>query len=602
MASAQSTPWTDRAYLDVNGGLKASPSSFTDTARPLDFVEPATIDTSYKVKAAPEFDVGGGVRVWRSLALGLDVSRLSKTDAAAVSAQVPHPFYFGRPRAVAGSTNASRVETAVHIQAVWVMPMRKQWQIAIAGGPSFFNVQQDVVQDVTVDQTYPYDTATFASAVSTKQKKSAAGFNAGIDLTRMFSPRVGVGVGIGFSHAGVTLASGAGSSPNVDAGGAFVTGGLRLRFAGGGASAPAAPRTPRANAPSTGTSGGRWEIEGHAGGAFESSAAGGTSSLPPAGAAFTTYLGLSSRRASSWYFGDGAVLMNQILASFRSITATGRITSLDPALTQAGASRSSGAGFGFRVGRAITPRFGAEFTLDAARAPLKLTDALRSSVETSRASFIDAWNDRTGVINTGGGVVFTNPSVTSVSSFDDERGRRVFATGALTVNLVTRGRLTPYVTAGAGLVANTGGAPSATVTGNYRFTSLNAAAPGTFQVDETDSVAIRIVPTRDRAPVGVFGGGVRIAGSPRWGIRADVRAYVGTNTIDTLVDATPRVATATPSGYIASTLTPSLQFSNNPSTGQSSTLSGPPIAGFRTFAGSETAPHVVGSVGYFVRF
>jgi hypothetical protein len=119
----------------------------------------------------------------------------------------------------------------------------------------------------------------------------------------------------------------------------------------------------------------RWEVEVHGGGAHESTPTDGTSSLPPAGEAFTTSSNMRSRRASSWYFGDGARLINEINASFGG-TAPGRITPLDPVLSQSGATRRSGGTFGFRVAYHMTSRLAADFTLDAAQGKLKFTDAL----------------------------------------------------------------------------------------------------------------------------------------------------------------------------------------------------------------------------------
>jgi hypothetical protein len=230
-AGAQSSAWTDRAYVTVNGGVKATPSTFTGTEHPIAFVEAATVDTSYKVKSAPEFDVAGGVRVWRNLAIGADVSRFSKKDGADVQAQVPHPLYFGRPRSVSGNAGGlSRMETALHVQAVWVVPMADRWQLAIAGGPSMFNVAQDLVEDVTIDQSYPFDTAKFSGIVSKKQTRTGVGFNAGADITRLLSRHVGIGAAVSFSRARVNMPSATDSSLKVDAGGANVGGGIRLRF------------------------------------------------------------------------------------------------------------------------------------------------------------------------------------------------------------------------------------------------------------------------------------------------------------------------------------------------------------------------------------
>src|SRR5712691_8567863 len=97
---AQSAAWTDRAYLGVDATYQATTTTFTDVVHPVTFVEPAIISTSYKVGASPGFDVGGGLRVWRNLAAGVNVSRISKSNDGAVSAQMPHPLYFNQRRSV----------------------------------------------------------------------------------------------------------------------------------------------------------------------------------------------------------------------------------------------------------------------------------------------------------------------------------------------------------------------------------------------------------------------------------------------------------------------------------------------------------------------
>jgi hypothetical protein len=360
---------------------------------------------------------------------------------------------------------------------------------------------------------------------------------------------------------------------------------------------------PATAAAQAGSGAGRWEIEVHGGVGMERNATDGSGALPPPGEAFQSVVGVPSRRASTWYFGDGALLLNQINGSFAAVGAptSGRITPLDPVLQAAGGTRSPSAGLGVRVGAAITRRFGVEFTLDAPVAQLKFTDGLAAGVEASRASFLAAWNASTGVVASGGGVVFTNSSVTSTADIRDNTGRQLFMTGALTVNLATRGRVIPYAAVGAGVVSNIGDLPSLTLTGNYRFDSVNAI-PGTFPVNETDTVTVRLVSSHQRSLVTVVGGGAKFHASRRWGIRGDVRAYISRNTVDVLVDAAPHVVTSsTPLGIIASTLVPSIQFTNFPSL-VTSTLSGPAIKGFKTFSSSGTSVHLTLSAGYFLRF
>jgi hypothetical protein len=226
-AHAQSAAWTDRGYVNISGSYQPESPSFSNTVRPIDFAEAAVIDTAYTTRAIPGFDAGGGVRVWRNLAVGLDVSRFSKASAGSVDAQIPHPFFFNRARTVTGDASGlTRDETAVHVQALWMVPLNDRWRLALAGGPSWFSVGQDLVSDVSVTQTYPYDTATFASATTVHRSASRVGFNAGADVSYRVRPHVGVGGGVTFSRASVPLDD----TVTVDAGGVRVIGGLRFGF------------------------------------------------------------------------------------------------------------------------------------------------------------------------------------------------------------------------------------------------------------------------------------------------------------------------------------------------------------------------------------
>jgi hypothetical protein len=60
--------------------------------------------------------------------------------------------------------------------------------------------------------------------------------------------------------------------------------------------------------------------------------------------------------------------------------------------------------------------------------------------------------------------------------------------------------------------------------------------------------------------------------------------------------------TLSPIFAISTGLIPSIQFSNNPTTGRSSSLSGPAVTDLRTFTGSGTHIQTHVAVGYFLRF
>lgn len=331
----------------------------------------------------------------------------------------------------------------------------------------------------------------------------------------------------------------------------------------------------------------KWEVEVHGGTELVTNPRGGTGALPPTSTPFRTIgLGRSSRRVSSWYFGDGAVLLNDVNAVFRAAQS---ITPLDPVLQSASTERGSGGNVGFRLARRLSERFEAELNVDYGFAQLSFTDAALSGIESSRTSFTAAFSR---LVATG---AFTGPLVTSVSTIDEGNARQVQTTGAVVVNLRRGHSLVPYVTAGAGVLSNVGNGPNATLVGNYRFSFQSL-----FPLNETDTVTLRIV--RDgNAFVGLFGGGIKYAPSgSRWGVRLDVRANLSRVTTRTTIDANPSVVTATPGFALASNTEPSIQFSS--STLIPSSLSGAPIAGFTTFAGSGMVTSTNVTAGLLFRF
>ena len=81
----------------------------------------------------------------------------------------------------------------------------------------------------------------------------------------------------------------------------------------------------------------------------------------------------------------------------------------------------------------------------------------------------------------------------------------------------------------------------------------------------------------------------------------DVRLHLSDTTIRTLLAAHPEVATGSPSFPLASSTDPSIQFSNDPTTGEVSTLTGPDITSFHSFSVSGVQRQILVTVDYFWR-
>jgi hypothetical protein len=328
-----------------------------------------------------------------------------------------------------------------------------------------------------------------------------------------------------------------------------------------------------------------WEIEAHGGVLTSGNPSSGTASLPPIGPDILVGVISVGRRVPSWYFGDGATMLNQIIGT----RSPARIIPLDPVLESRIVERESGGSFGIRVARALSRRFAVEFAFDDGQGPLTLRAASRQVVSSSATSFTSVWNTLLSPPSNIG-----VPVVTSEVTFDDKRGRQLITTGSLLVNLLSSTTFTPYLAVGAGYIVARGGAPSVTMAGSYNFVFSQG------HYDETDSVTIQAV--EDNSLTWVFGGGGKYALGDHWGVRADVRDYVNRDAVRTVVFAKPSTAISGSLGtlpFAFSQMAPPILFSS--SALGLSTLS-EPLNDVQTFKGRGIVNQVNASVGIYWRF
>ena len=247
-AAAQGRGREARGFVAIGGGLQALAAEFSNdavfpgsgdiySAAPRGLLseaaarEQARLSARHALAAAPGFDAGAGIRVAGSFALGVAASYASRKAEAAVSARVPHPFFFTRDRQVSGlAAGLSRKEIGIHMQAQLLLAASESVMVTLFGGPSLINLTEDLVADVRFRQHYPFETASYDEALTQAQSGSGIGFNAGADLAYYFSDVAGVGVLVRYSRATVDLPSAGGGTVGVPAGGLHVNGGLRVQF------------------------------------------------------------------------------------------------------------------------------------------------------------------------------------------------------------------------------------------------------------------------------------------------------------------------------------------------------------------------------------
>jgi hypothetical protein len=229
-ARAQARDWPERFWVGVSGGFQPAANGFDDAFDLPLYQETERVTVDYPVKGGPLVAASGGYRVWKRFTVGLGVTRYSRRADATVRAQLPHPFFDNQFRAVEGTTSTLRGETAAHLLLGWMLPVTDRFRVIVTAGPSFVSVEQTVVTAVEFSEVFPYDTAEFTGATTRRSTRSATGFNAGGDVTWMFSSRFGAGGLVQFTRARARVGAGEGRTIAVDAGGAQAALGVRLFF------------------------------------------------------------------------------------------------------------------------------------------------------------------------------------------------------------------------------------------------------------------------------------------------------------------------------------------------------------------------------------
>jgi hypothetical protein len=232
-AAAAQTPWAERARISINVGMEQPAPTTLMTTTTTNTVGVATaVKTSYAVPRGVLFDGGVLIRIAGGFGVGAAVSVFSTSAPATVAGTIPIPagnsvFSFVVARPISGTTPLlEHSETAVHVQAAYVISSNRV-DVAIAGGPTFFNVSQDLVTDVIAAEPHPLaDNFPLYSVKVSNVSATAVGFNAGVDVGVRLSKNVGVGGLVRFSRASVTFQSGVGT----DVGGLQAGGGVRFWF------------------------------------------------------------------------------------------------------------------------------------------------------------------------------------------------------------------------------------------------------------------------------------------------------------------------------------------------------------------------------------
>lgn len=327
----------------------------------------------------------------------------------------------------------------------------------------------------------------------------------------------------------------------------------------------------------------RWEIQ--LGLGLRGSGTGGSVDgvLPAPAGTFVVNSVSSGRFVPSWFFGDGALILN---ANNATNSSGAGIIPIDALLTEGSGRPGRGLSFNVRATRGLTRRLAFEAVLEFSPTGISWSEAAEANLQQAATSFRNAVNQALATVSQIRTVEASTQTSTS--------GTQALVGGEIRIQLAPDADWGPHVSAGVGMLLRSGASATADLTGQYTFTSSSSR----IVFSEADRVSI--VVTEKNAAFVRFGGGVVRSLGQRIGLRGDVSLMVSPSRQETIVTATPQSGSGTQAGVShALGLANTIRFSTQ--TGTASSLS-VGLDEFRTFEGSGWPRQAAVSGGIYFKF
>lgn len=228
-AHAQSSAWGDNGYVSINALYDVAALESTIDSEDDLYRETASYAVTQDVGARPVYDVTAGGRLRGNFGFGFGVSYAGSSKDSVLRGRVPSPFYFNQPRQLEGSTQIDREDLMVHLAALWLLPITESTQISVFGGPSWFQIKQETITGVNIEEQFPFDVVQFTNVELERRTATAWGFNAGFDVSYYFSRYLGVHGLLRYSKGTATVTA-TGVDSDVNVGGFHAGVGLRIRY------------------------------------------------------------------------------------------------------------------------------------------------------------------------------------------------------------------------------------------------------------------------------------------------------------------------------------------------------------------------------------
>jgi hypothetical protein len=199
--------WGGRGFATFNVGAQTGSPAFDYNYVTTLFDQTATAGLKTPGKTGLTFDAGAGVRLVQNLGVGVTFSRYSNQRNATLTTTVPSPLnaYFpSEASTVSKELPLQREESAVHIQAIYRVPLGARVQVGAFGGPSYFRCVDDHITKFSLQGDLSQLGAWSVSYADVQQmidRGSAWGYHGGGSVTVLASRHVGVGMTVRYSTA-----------------------------------------------------------------------------------------------------------------------------------------------------------------------------------------------------------------------------------------------------------------------------------------------------------------------------------------------------------------------------------------------------------------
>jgi hypothetical protein len=217
-------------FVVLNGGLATSPTELTVTNSAFaDFYKEAgSLTATYGEPSRAQFQGLVG-RQFGALGIGGGLVLSHTSKPATLSLSVPHPFLFDRSRSASGASDPlSASDVEIQVPFVWTAHLQANLSLTGFGGPSVFWASRELVNHVTLNDTYPFQDVSVTSAEAVKRSDFGFGGHAGVQA--FWGARTAIGGGFMYSRGSVDLADGENATTDDTIGGPRVLVGLKFQF------------------------------------------------------------------------------------------------------------------------------------------------------------------------------------------------------------------------------------------------------------------------------------------------------------------------------------------------------------------------------------